>query len=126
MGYDAQNFDGVVAGIVAAIQMYSVNFSNNISNYHSLSVPTAICVLLASTSALTTCSWSQTSSMPLRTCNITSILIVYSRSPTAYLANPLEERALYPEGDTDKNMTLVKMVDANGNPFGSIAWVRPG
>jgi neutral ceramidase len=45
-----------------------------------------------------------------------------NRSPTAYLANPPAERALYPEGDTDKNMTLIKMVDANGDGMGSIAW----
>ena len=35
-----------------------------------------------------------------------------NRSPTAYLRNPPSERALYAEGDTDKNMTLLKFVDA--------------
>lgn len=49
--------------------------------------------------------------------------IINSRSPTSYLANPAEERALYPEGDTDKNMTLIKIVDANNAGLGSIAWV---
>ena len=49
---------------------------------------------------------------------------IFSRSPTAYLANPEAERALYPEGDTDKNMTLVKIVDASGKGIGSIAWVH--
>lgn len=36
-----------------------------------------------------------------------------NRSPTAYLANPADERALY-EHDTDKAMTLLKVLDASG------------
>ena len=36
-----------------------------------------------------------------------------NRSPTAYLANPADERALY-EHNTDKAMTLLKVLDASG------------
>jgi neutral ceramidase len=45
-----------------------------------------------------------------------------NRSPTSYLLNPQSERDLYPEGDTDKNMLLLKMVDSKGTPIGSAAW----
>ncbi|KAL4262414.1 Neutral ceramidase [Pleurotus pulmonarius] len=40
-----------------------------------------------------------------------------NRSPSAYLANPAEERARY-EFDQDKDMTLLRFDDANGNPRG--------
>jgi neutral ceramidase len=33
-----------------------------------------------------------------------------NRSPTSYLLNPEDERAQYPEGDTDKTMTLLSIV----------------
>ena len=36
-----------------------------------------------------------------------------NRSPTAYLANPAAERARYAH-DTDKDMTLLKVLDAEG------------
>ena len=36
-----------------------------------------------------------------------------NRSPTAYLANPAEERARY-KHNTDKDMTLLKVLDADG------------
>ena len=36
-----------------------------------------------------------------------------NRSPTAYLANPADERSLY-EHNTDKAMMLLKVLDANG------------
>lgn len=36
-----------------------------------------------------------------------------NRSPTAYLANPAAERALYAH-DTDKDMTLLKVLDVEG------------
>ena len=36
-----------------------------------------------------------------------------NRSPTAYLANPAEERARY-QHNTDKDMTLLKVMDADG------------
>jgi len=88
-GYDSQNFNAVVSGIVAAIvKAYSNMKAANI--------------------------YVSTDNMLWDT-NI-------NRSPSAYLANPAQERALYPEGDTDKNMTLIKIEDANNVPFGSIAW----
>lgn len=36
-----------------------------------------------------------------------------NRSPTAYLANPAEERARY-KHNTDKDLTLLKVLDADG------------
>lgn len=47
-----------------------------------------------------------------------------NRSPTAYTFNPKEERDQYAdEGDTDKNMTLLKIVsDDDGSPLGMINW----
>lgn len=54
-----------------------------------------------------------------------------NRSPTSYLANPAEERALYDatDGDTDKNMTVLRIssaddssADANGKLKGMISW----
>lgn len=44
-----------------------------------------------------------------------------NRSPTAYLQNPPEERAQY-KYDVDKNMTVLKMVDASGKDMGMISW----
>lgn len=88
-GYDDQNFQAVVDGIVSAI----VIAHNNMK-------PASIFV---------------NADNPLLDTNI-------NRSPTAYLANSEEERAMYPEGDTDKNMTLIKIVDASGDGLGSIAW----
>lgn len=35
-----------------------------------------------------------------------------NRSPTSYLRNPENERAQYPEGDTDKNMLLLEVTNA--------------
>jgi neutral ceramidase len=88
-GYDAQNFDAVVSGIVDAIVRAHANMQP--SNIYA------------------------SANNPLFDANI-------NRSPTAYLNNPEEERAMYPEGDTDKNMTLIKFTDANNSPFASIAW----
>lgn len=34
-----------------------------------------------------------------------------NRSPNAYLNNPEEERAAYPDGNTDKTMTVVRLED---------------
>lgn len=46
-----------------------------------------------------------------------------NRSPTSYLLNPEEERAQYPDGDTDKNMLLLKFVEADtGKPIGILNW----
>lgn len=44
-----------------------------------------------------------------------------NRSPSAYLNNTEEERNLY-LNTTDKNMYLLKFVDLNDKPIGSIAW----
>jgi len=44
-----------------------------------------------------------------------------NRSPSAYLANPAEERAMY-DGNTDYNMTLLKFSPAGGPTAGFIAW----
>lgn len=46
-----------------------------------------------------------------------------NRSPTAYPMNPAEERALYPDGDTDLNMTQLNFFDgASGEPTGIFNW----
>ncbi|XP_033739901.1 neutral ceramidase-like isoform X3 [Pecten maximus] len=44
-----------------------------------------------------------------------------NRSPAAYIRNPPEERARY-EYNVDKNMTVLKMVDAEGKDIGMISW----
>ena len=44
-----------------------------------------------------------------------------SRSPSAYLNNPPEERARY-KYDVDKDMTLLKFVDVEWGPVGSFNW----
>lgn len=44
-----------------------------------------------------------------------------NRSPTAYLNNPKEERQRY-KYDVDKNMTLLRIDDAQGRPLGMINW----
>ncbi|KAH9693704.1 Neutral ceramidase 2 [Citrus sinensis] len=45
-----------------------------------------------------------------------------NRSPSAYLLNPAEERARYPE-NVDKEMTLLKFVDAaSGKSIGAFNW----
>ncbi|XP_064644788.1 uncharacterized protein LOC135498445 [Lineus longissimus] len=44
-----------------------------------------------------------------------------NRSPSAYLNNPADEKAKY-RYNVDKNMTLLKFVDANGTPFAMISW----
>lgn len=36
-----------------------------------------------------------------------------NRSPNAYLNNPAEERALYPDGNTDKTMVVARLEDAD-------------
>lgn len=45
-----------------------------------------------------------------------------NRSPTSYLLNPQQEREQYPEGDTDKNMLLLKLVGDDGELIGVINW----
>lgn len=44
-----------------------------------------------------------------------------NRSPSAYLNNPSEERARY-KYNVDKDMTLLKFVDAEWGPVGSFNW----
>lgn len=44
-----------------------------------------------------------------------------NRSPSAYLNNPSEERALY-QYDTDKDMTLLKFLDDERGPVGAFSW----
>ncbi|KAK9785596.1 hypothetical protein WJX73_002285 [Symbiochloris irregularis] len=44
-----------------------------------------------------------------------------NRSPTAYEANPAEERARF-DHDTDKTLTLLKLLDAQGMGVGAVAW----
>jgi len=46
-----------------------------------------------------------------------------NRSPTSYLMNTQEERDLYPEGDTDKNMLLLHLTaDSSGDSLGVLNW----
>ena len=46
-----------------------------------------------------------------------------NRSPTAYLMNPAGERAMYPDGDTDHNMTLLRLTRTEGNvSVGAFNW----
>lgn len=44
-----------------------------------------------------------------------------NRSPSAYLNNPPEERAKY-KYDVDKDMSLLKFVDAEWGPVGAFSW----
>ncbi|XP_013402701.1 neutral ceramidase isoform X2 [Lingula anatina] len=44
-----------------------------------------------------------------------------NRSPTAYLNNPPGEKAKY-NYNVDKDMTVLKFVDGNGQPLGMISW----
>ncbi|EPQ55350.1 Neutral/alkaline nonlysosomal ceramidase [Gloeophyllum trabeum ATCC 11539] len=44
-----------------------------------------------------------------------------NRSPTAYLANPAEERAMY-QYDQDKDLSLVRFEDENGNARGFLSF----
>jgi neutral ceramidase len=46
-----------------------------------------------------------------------------NRSPTSYLLNPQAERDEYAdEGDTDKNMLLLRFDSADGKPLGMLNW----
>jgi len=45
-----------------------------------------------------------------------------NRSPTSYLLNPEEERAEYPDGDTDKTMILLNLLNEKGEVFGVVNW----
>ena len=45
-----------------------------------------------------------------------------NRSPSSYLENSAEERARYPDGDTDKGLVQLDFVSAAGKPLGLINW----
>lgn len=53
--------------------------------------------------------------------NTTVLNANLNRSPSAYLANPAEERARY-EFDQDKDMTLLRFDDASGNARGFLSF----
>nr|CAB3223336.1 putative neutral ceramidase C [Phallusia mammillata] len=44
-----------------------------------------------------------------------------NRSPTSYLLNPESERNEYTH-DTEQEMTVLRMEDLNGDPFGMVSW----
>lgn len=44
----------------------------------------------------------------------------FSRSPTSYLLNPDQNE--YPDGDTDKIMTVWRLQDESQNDLGAIVW----
>lgn len=45
-----------------------------------------------------------------------------NRSPTAYLNNPAEERAMYPEGDTEQYFPLLRFETEKHQPMGMFNW----
>jgi neutral ceramidase len=53
--------------------------------------------------------------------NTTVLNANINRSPSAYLANPAEERAKYAY-DQDKELTLLRFDDTNGNPRGFLSF----
>lgn len=53
--------------------------------------------------------------------NTTVLNANINRSPSAYLANPAEERARY-QYDQDKDMTLLRFDDASGNARGFLSF----
>jgi hypothetical protein len=53
--------------------------------------------------------------------NTTILNANINRSPTAYLANPAAERALY-QFDQDKDMTVLRFDDSNGNARGLLSF----
>ena len=53
--------------------------------------------------------------------NTTILEANINRSPTAYLANPAEERARY-QYDQDKDMTVLRFDDMNGNARGLLSF----
>ena len=53
--------------------------------------------------------------------NTTILEANINRSPTAYLANPAEERARY-QYDQDKEMTVLRFDDMNGNARGLLSF----
>lgn len=53
--------------------------------------------------------------------NTTVLNTNINRSPSAYLANPADERAKY-QYDQDKELTLLRFDDANGDPRGFLSF----
>jgi neutral ceramidase len=53
--------------------------------------------------------------------NTTVLNANINRSPSAYLANPSEERAMY-DYDQDKELTLLRFDDDNGNARGFLSF----
>lgn len=53
--------------------------------------------------------------------NVTVLNANINRSPSAYLANPVEERARY-QYDQDKDLTLLKFEDASGSARGFLSF----
>lgn len=53
--------------------------------------------------------------------NTTVLNANINRSPTAYLANPAAERAMY-QFDQDKDMTLLRFDDTSGDPRGFLSF----
>lgn len=92
LGFSKGNFDTIVDGIVQAI----VRAHNDIATQK----PGARLLL---------------NSGKLYESNI-------NRSPNAYLNNPAEERALYPDGNTDKTMVVARLEDADAGELGLISW----
>lgn len=45
-----------------------------------------------------------------------------NRSPTSYELNPEDEKAQYPDGNTDKTMTLIHLLDENEKTIGLVNW----
>lgn len=84
LGFSKQSFNAVVDGIVSSI----IRAHNDIAKQ----APGARILL---------------NSGKLYNSNI-------NRSPSAYLNNPEEERAQYPDGNTDKTMVVARLEDASG------------
>ncbi|KAI0782937.1 Neutral/alkaline nonlysosomal ceramidase [Abortiporus biennis] len=57
----------------------------------------------------------------LRLGNTTILDVNINRSPSAYLANPAEERAKY-QWDQDKDLSLLRFEDSNGNARGFLSF----
>ena len=57
----------------------------------------------------------------LKVANTTVLDANINRSPTAYLANPAAERARY-QFDQDKDLTVLRFDDANGNARGLLSF----
>lgn len=104
LGFVRETFDAIVAGTVKAV----VDAHNNLAE-GSLSIGTTE---VSTVSALVVCLLKN--HFQLLDANI-------NRSPSAYLANPEDERARYAY-DQDKEMTLIKFKSSNGNDKGFLSF----